>query len=606
MFAGVVSLGRPAADLADPGALRAALAPYHQPDAVDEWRSDRVVLVQHRRDADSGPQPQAGTVLAFWGRIDNRADLTRALDTTPFATDRALVEAGLRREGPDFLTRLVGDFACAAVDSGSGAVTLVRDQVGVKPLCYRAVDGGFAFATSVAALRTLRGPSPTPDPEWIACRLLGLYLDDPQRTPYREIRRVAPGTLVAWAPDTGVRTRRWHTWRDDSTWAPVREDRWVKDYRTVLDEAVRCRIPADDVIGVENSGGLDSTSILALLGGFVDRPRQQIETFGVVHAEHEPMAILSASAAAGASWNHLLTAGAGLASEESATARALRVLGHPEDHGMAGSFATFYELAAARGVRTLFSGFGGDEATTYHGSLLLTELADRGDVSGLYRNVIGNVATKPARTLKQLVWRRIVRRRHHAALHSAFKECWPWHVLRDDVVAEYDLRRRYFDAARYDAPFRTINGFLVDHLLEQTWIAARVSECTLVAGTWGIEYQWPLWDSRLVQQYLSTPSIEKYGPGSGRDLHRRAVRGTVPDVIVDRCDKGMGANLVRPHAGAPAAASPSVGTLPGPLADIVDRRRVDDSLRRARTGAPIGATSWIGTLEAQTAWLTAS
>ncbi|NRD90386.1 hypothetical protein C8024_14330 [Sphingopyxis sp. BSNA05] len=51
-----------------------------------------------------------------------------------------------------------------------------------------------------------------------------------------------------------------------------------------------------------------------------------------------------------------------------------------------------------------------------------------------------------------------------------------------------------------------------------------------MAASYGIDYRWPLWDKRLVQQYLSTPIIERAGPGGiGRYLHRRAITGTVPD-----------------------------------------------------------------------------
>ena len=62
-----------------------------------------------------------------------------------------------------------------------------------------------------------------------------------------------------------------------------------------------------------------------------------------------------------------------------------------------------------------------------------------------------------------------------------------------------------------------------------------------MADALGMEFQWPFFDEQLVQNYLSTPSIEKLGPKTQRRyLHRRAVKGLVPDIIVDKNDKSAG------------------------------------------------------------------
>ena len=63
----------------------------------------------------------------------------------------------------------------------------------------------------------------------------------------------------------------------------------------------------------------------------------------------------------------------------------------------------------------------------------------------------------------------------------------------------------------------------------------------MVSAAYVIDYRWPLWDVRLIQQYLSTPAIEKVGPkGIGRYLHRRAISGTVPDKVTWKPSKDMG------------------------------------------------------------------
>ena len=67
---------------------------------------------------------------------------------------------------------------------------------------------------------------------------------------------------------------------------------------------------------------------------------------------------------------------------------------------------------------------------------------------------------------------------------------------------------RYMTGADYDGPYRRINDFVLHDRLGPS-IARRLETCTQVAATYGVEYQWPLLDARLIQCYLSTPSIEK-------------------------------------------------------------------------------------------------
>ena len=62
-----------------------------------------------------------------------------------------------------------------------------------------------------------------------------------------------------------------------------------------------------------------------------------------------------------------------------------------------------------------------------------------------------------------------------------------------------------------------------------------------MANAYGVEYRWPLLDTRLIEQYLFTPSIEKRGPsGVGRYLHRRAISDWVPHEVAWKIGKDMG------------------------------------------------------------------
>ena len=151
------------------------------------------------------------------------------------------------------------------------------------------------------------------------------------------------------------------------------------------------------------------------------------------------------------------------------------------------------------------------------------------------------------------------------------------------------------ETARYDAPYRRINDFILQKLLKMPYIATRLENCTVMAAHYGVDYRWPLWDVRLVQQYLSTPSIEKVGPkGVGRYLHCRAIEHLVPKQIAWKPSKDMGygaANQESQTRLLPLMANRAEALeadLHLDLSALVDRAKLRDQIRQVRgRGKPI-------------------
>ena len=137
------------------------------------------------------------------------------------------------------------------------------------------------------------------------------------------------------------------------------------------------------------------------------------------------------------------------------------------------------------------------------------------------------------------------------------------------------------------------------------YVPTRLENCTLMAASYGIEYRWPLWDARLVQQYLSTPSIEKHGPrGIGRYLHRRAISGTVPERVAWKPAKDMGNNRVADAAGEKNAANlvpdfrRNEANMHPALVELIDRDKWRKQIDRFEKG---GVSKRFGITTRQTA-----
>lgn len=609
MFAGVFTY----AEAPPPNAWSEAetwcqeLSPFIAPDVCGHWHEDNALLVETQRFNTPWshlerqvPERQDHLATAIWGRLDNRAELAQQLniDAAQFETmpDAHLVLIAWRRWGEALSERLLGDFALVVIDSNERRLFLARDPLGVKPLYYWPHAQGLVFATTVSAFRCLERLKPTPDDEWIARYLLKCSMSH-ERTGYKEIFKLPAGHYLSVDGGGRLQLHRWHQWRDDAPSAYRRQPRWMEAYREVLEEAIRCRMASTYPLGTENSGGIDSATVTAYLARLLGNPGDRLHSFGFARCEQEPQFILETSRETGIIHNYLIPAAPLLDTE--GMHRALRVLGYPEEHSNATCYMPFYRECMIRGIRTLFSGFGGDEVVTNSGGHIRYELLDQKRYGTLWGILPGNPATRLLRLGKTIAlgYRRPD---YNLKLLRAWNARWPHQPLRPEVVTRLGLYEIYMEGARHDAPYRRINDWIINGLLRMPYISTRLENCTLVAASFGIDYCWPLWDMRLVQQYLSTPAIEKVGPkGIGRFLHRRAITGVVPHRVAWKPTKDMGdrcghqANLEsRIKRNAEIARSEEARLHPR-LEEMLDRPKWRDQIEQAAQGR-ISAGFFVG------------
>jgi asparagine synthase (glutamine-hydrolysing) len=529
--------------------------------------------------------PQRDDHVAFWGRIDNREELARALGLgggEREVSDGALIGLAWERWGRDMVARLAGDFAVAVVQPRRRRVFLARDPIGTKPLYYRCDAAGIAFASSASALK-LDGFPLSADPGWMARYLWMDTSVDARRTAYREISKLPAGHLLEAGESTRPHVERWHGWRDDPPEAARRDARWTEAYREGLEEAVACRLATAEPIGIETTGGIDSAAIVALAARRLGTPCDRLRTFGFAWSQDEPARILATSQAYGIRHNHIVT------SREAPTPatleRAIAAIGYPEEHSNASGHALLYEEAEHHGIRAMLSGFGGDEAVSNGGGLARHELAAAGNLAALAGTFEGPAVLKPLRMARFLA----LRRRRGNGFLDTWRERWRHRLLSDEAIADHGIAQDYFASARGDGDFERVNQSVLDRL-DRMVHATRLENCTLVGAAWGIDYRWPLWDVRLVQQYLSTPAIEKMGPhGIGRYLHRRAIADIVPAEVCWKQSKYMGP-AVSPRdrvLDAPiwGSARELRDAIPGEVQALLDPARLDAGLKLMASGS---------------------
>ncbi len=258
--------------------VRAMLAPMHHrgPDGSGVWTAPGVGLGHLRLsiiDLAGGAQPMAtdegDIVVTFNGEIYNFAELRAELEERGhrFRThsDTEVILHGWRQWGEACVDRFVGMFAFALFDRSRQAMWLVRDRMGVKPLHYaRLSDGSIAFASEMKGLLAhplIRGePDLTAVEDYLA---YGYVPDDASIV--SGVRKLGAGEslLAVRGKPLPAPRRYWDvSFADRSTASPAALE---EECRELLRSAVRSRMIADVPLGAFLSGGVDSSSVVAMM-----------------------------------------------------------------------------------------------------------------------------------------------------------------------------------------------------------------------------------------------------------------------------------------------------------------------------------------------------
>ena len=275
---------------------------HRGPDGSGVWVDRaRGVGLAHRRLSivdlsEAGAQPMAtedgGLTIVYNGEVYNHQDLRKELEALGHRfrsrTDTEVILHGYRQWGEAVLDRLIGMFAFAIWKDADGTLFLARDRIGVKPLYFALHRGDFLFASEIKALLADPALDRTMDPA-AAWHYLTFVVPPPPLTMFRGIYKLPAGHKVTVRPGQEPRVTRWWDPRDA---APAgldpavyeSEDACAEELRRRLDRSIERRMMSDVPFGVFLSGGVDSSTNVALMSRHMSRP---VETFSVGFSDEE-------------------------------------------------------------------------------------------------------------------------------------------------------------------------------------------------------------------------------------------------------------------------------------------------------------------------------
>lgn len=216
--------------------------------------------------SETGAQPlrKDGLVLTYNGELYNAPELRALLagDGVRFrgTSDTEVLLEVWRRWGTAGLARLRGMFAFGVFDECTGELTLVRDQLGIKPLFVFHDGEATMFASELKALAGELGDRLAVDEAALVASLLYYWVPD-SRCAYRDVEKLPPGTWLRLRPDGSRARGTYWSVRDAAEDAaglpPV-------DLHAVVAESTRVHLRADVPVATFLSGGLDSSYLTAL------------------------------------------------------------------------------------------------------------------------------------------------------------------------------------------------------------------------------------------------------------------------------------------------------------------------------------------------------
>ena len=247
-------------------------------------------------DLSGGKQPifneDGSVVVVFNGEIYNFADLTSGLVSRghKFATrsDTETIVHAYEEYGVECMKDFRGMFAFAIWDRRQKRLLLVRDRLGIKPVYYYASKDFFVFASEIKSLLEHPAVPREVDRESVDLYLTLRYVPGP-RTMFKGIFKLQPGHWMT-VDEHGVKTQQYWDLEirgQTGEFPPVcPRISHVEEFAHLLEESVRLRLISEVPLGVFLSGGLDSSSMLAMMSKITGGER--IKTFSVGYETSGP------------------------------------------------------------------------------------------------------------------------------------------------------------------------------------------------------------------------------------------------------------------------------------------------------------------------------
>jgi len=490
--------------------------------------------------------PDRRHAIVFNGEIYNYRELRTELRASGVRftsdSDTEVLLAAWSTWGPACLGRLVGMFAFAVLDRAEKTLTCVRDAFGIKPLFYAQRDGGFFFASEVPALREMLPSPPTLDWQRAYDYLVHGDYDSGPGTFFEGVRQLLPGHWLSIDLASG-RTGEPQRW-----WTPRIAERTDLSFtdatqlvRAQFLDNIRLHLRSDVRLGAALSGGIDSSAVVCAMRHV--EPDLPIHTFSYIAAgsdmSEEPW-VDRVNAHVGAV-AHKVTVGV----DELLRDLDDMILAQGEPFGSTSIYAQYrvFQLAREQGVTVTLDGQGADEMLAgYNGypGQRLRSLLEKGQLSEAVC-FLNEWSRWPGRT-RMGGAKRLVAELTEGRLHDILRKfngsdslpAWidPAPLRERGIVGSFPRQAAW----QGQAGRRVVAELALS--LTRRGLPALLRHGDRNSMRFSVESRVPFLTMDMVSLLLSLPESYLISPrGETKHVFRAAMRGIVPDDVLDRRDK---------------------------------------------------------------------
>jgi asparagine synthase (glutamine-hydrolysing) len=538
-IAGIYNLNSVIATSRDEMAAMLAMMPHRGPDASGVRVFDSRTVLGHVRLAVldlrvESNQPfeidDGELTITYNGEVFNYIELREELQALGHVfrthSDTEVILRAYRQWGPDALLRFNGMWALAIYDRRRDTLFCARDRFGIKPFNYVVHRGRLIFASEIKAILAVAPELAQPNYDALS-RVLRISAGArSEHTCFDLIKRLRPAHAMT-VTRAGIRVERYWDFPEDQNKDLTFEEA-AEALRDLFTDSVRLRMRSDVPVGLTLSGGLDSSSIACTVRSFFDKP------FDTFTAAYEGQANDESPKARQLSEELGMTSHLVAAKPRDFLATLRKLIWHLESPVTMPAVFPLWNIAelASGKVTVLLEGQGADEVLAGYKFNFIDAVLDQmrqARPAHAARETLWAVRTLGLKWTVFLAGRRL----NPPLLHKSFR------LLRGDgKVYTGPLRGRAEDPDALRSISRN-DGRLNASLIEQIegGLVNLLHYGDAISMAHSIEARVPFLDHRLVEYCTRLPGSFKYRNGHGKAILREAMRGCVPDRILNERSK---------------------------------------------------------------------
>jgi len=475
--------------------------------------------------------------IVFNGEIYNYVELRNELQGAGFTfcteSDTEVLLAAFDHWGSGCLQRLVGMFAFVILDSEARKLFLARDFFGIKPLYYSSTPSRLAFASEIKVLLELPDIARQVNPQGVFHYMRAGLTDFNEETLFRDVHQLPPAHYLEVSLDESRPLQPVSYWSIDiNNTEDLTFEEATLQLRQLFLESIQLHMRSHVTVGASLSGGIDSSAITMAMH-HLGHDRQELHTFSYITDD---------KATSDEDWIDLVS------SASSATVHKIRstpdgfardmdefIVAQDEPVGGPSVYAQYlvYRRAQQAGVKVVMDGQGSDEIFAGYNEFLVTRFLSLcrnwrfPEALRFYRHALEhqpNLGKSMRRIGTRMLPRRLQAR-----------------VRRDsDLLDPAWFEQRDIDTGK--PPWAVSSAYttrtLLHELLSRTQNPMQLRYGDRNAMAFGVENRVPFLTPQIVEFIFRLPEEHLISTdGTRKHVLRAALRGIVPDAVLDRKDK---------------------------------------------------------------------